>query len=467
MAYNTFLTNRYSKEATSLAEAFFITYQYDMLPKFQDPEVQRFFALKDAMDTHTETDPSLVYVIDKNSEYPTKEDLFRALKVVYPLKPSYIAIRRRIASLPEARKDASKVSIPGLIYEIRRAYPTREEFETAMARMENFYPTQDEINIALDKMAFLFNPTRYFVNEVQDEIDTDQDAFESSINLSEEDEFELFGNVSDNPNIIRYSQRPYLSYMEENYGNQYDDYFTQRFLSLPEYKTGVKAPPTSDVRRDASKYLRFYTPIFYSYKFKDNFINSLVALTLDTKSSFKNAGIILDSETEDRTQGNISFLTGIGIDANLTSPVQVHCIEPAIEDFLTEFTGDTIIPIYEGMDDFKGISNQSVFPFSPSIKKYLKSFSKDGTMSEKAATYVNHIAALSAGKVPESIMSSVQTSNKTKKKNVFKRRYIDIRTGEIFTMENGVYVPVEPTVQTFEEAMPITKIKDSGDGYEI
>ena len=82
-----------------------------MLRKFQDPEVERFFRLKDAMDTHTETDPGLVYVIDKSSEYPTKEDLFRALKIIYPLKPSYVAIRKRITSLPEARKDASKVSI--------------------------------------------------------------------------------------------------------------------------------------------------------------------------------------------------------------------------------------------------------------------------------------------------------------------------------------------------------------------
>lgn len=467
MAYNTSLTNRYSKEATSLAEAFFVTYQYDLLRKFQDPEVERFFRLKDAMDTHTETDPNLVYIIDKNSEYPTKEDLFRALRVLYPLKPSYIAIRKRITSLPEARKDASKVSIPGLIHEIRKAYPTREEFERAMERMQDFYPTQDELNIALDKMAFLFNPTKYFVNEVQDEIDTDQDAFESSINLTEEEELELFGNVSNNPNIIRYSQRPYISYMLENYENQYKDYFDSRFRLLPEYSK--KSHPESDLSKDASKYLRFYTPIFYSYKFKDNFINSLVALTLDNKSSFKNAGIILDSESDDKTYGRISFLTGIGIDANLTSPVQVHCIEPAIAAFLKEFTGDTIIPVYEGMDDYKGISNQSVFPFSPGIKKHLKALAKDTTLPERASAYVRRINALSLGKLPESIINAQPSSSgKSKKKSVFKRRYIDIKTGELFNIENGNYVPVQPYVQTIQDAIPLSDTtKDSGEGYEI
>ena len=468
MAYNTFLTNRYSKEATSLAEAFFITYQYDMLRKFQDPEVERFFRLKDAMDTHTETDPGLVYVIDKNSEYPTKEDLFRALKIIYPLKPSYVAIRKRITSLPEARKDASKVSIPGLIYEIKKAYPTREEFEQAMDRMQNFYPTQNELNIALDKMAFLFNPTKYFVNDVQSQIDQDPDSFESQINLTEEEELELFGNVSENPNIIRYSQRPYLAYMIDNYGSQYSDHFTGRFYSIPEYQgANLKEPPTSDISRDASKYLRFYTPIFYSYKFKDDFINSLVALTLDENSSFKNAGIILDSENDDSTRGRISFLTGIGIDAGLTSPVQVHCIEPAIKDFLREFTGDTIIPIYEGMDDFRGISNQSVFPFSPAVERYLKALAKNPDLDEKAAKYVKRINALCARKVPESMLNySVSPTGKIKK-GPFRRRYIDIKTGEIFTKEKDSYVPIEPTVHTINEVLPATDTKRSGDGgYE-
>jgi len=465
MAYNTFLTNRYSKEATSLAEAFFITYQYDLLRKFQDPEVERFFRLKDAMDSHSETDPSVTYVIDKNSEYPTKEDLFRALKVLYPLKPSYVAIRKRITSLPEARKDATKVSIPGLIHEIKQAYPTREEFETALERMQDFYPSQDEINLALDKMSFLFNPTKYFVNEVQDEIDTDQDAFESSINLTPEEELHLFGNISDNPNIIRYSQRPYLSYMTRTYGKEYRDYFDSRFRSLENYSgESGKEPPESDIESDASKYLRFYTPIFYSYKFKDNLINSLVALTLGEKTSIKNAGIILDSESSDRTTGNVKFITGIGIDANLSSPVQVHCIQPAISDFLQEFTGGTIIPIYEGIQDFGDISNQSVFPFTPSVKKYLKDLAKKTDLNPKAEKYVKRINSLSEGKIPDSVRKSFE-NGKPRKKSKFKRRYIDITTGEIYTMDRGLYVPAEP-IEVPKIINPQSSEEKDG-GYEI
>lgn len=478
IAYNTYLVNRFSKEADSFQESLFTIYQYDMLEKFLDPEVQRFLNFKDKLNAHTETDLSEKYVIDKDSPYPTKEDLFTMLKLLYP-KKAFSSFISKISPLPEARKDSSKVSIPGLIHELKKEYPTREDFEKAIKAMEDFYPSRDEVDIVLDKIAFMHNPTKLFLYDVQKQVDASDEEFET--HLSKEEEEETFGNISENDDIIRYSYRPYQEFMQNVYGNQYKEYFDNSFRQLPKYEFVPSSElPNSDLRSDSKKFLRFYTPIFYSYSFKNDFIDSLVALITSGKD-LSNAGIIPDSISEDGTKAEIGRVTGIGMDPALTSSIRVHTSKKSILDFLEEFTHSSIMPVYEGMEDFEGISTQAVAPFTKNLSKYLKTLMKSPDLSPKAQRYISRIYSLSTRKIPEHLCEATYSSTgKKKKKPVFKRRYVDLKTGQLYYLENGIYSPIEPKVQHEEldsESKATTtnsntnngtkRPKLEGDGYEL
>ena len=473
IAYNTFLVNRFSKEADSLQEALFVTYQYELLDKFLDPEVQKFLKFKETLNMHTGTDLSERYEIDRSSEYPTKDDLFRMLKLLYP-KKAYSALVGRIARLPEARKDKTKVSIPGLIHELKKQYPTREDFEKAITAMEDFYPSQPEVDLALDKIAFMHTPTKLFLEDIQNQIyeaSSDED-FETE--LSKEEEEETFGNISDNDEIIRYSYRPYQKYMFNSYGDQYEEYFSKQFRNIPKYEFEPEDKlPKSDLKEDSKKFLRFYTPIYYSYSFKDDFIDSLIAL-IASDNTISNAGIIPSNISEDGTYAEFNRITGLGLDPALTSPVQVHTSKRSITDFLKEFTGTSFFPIYEGMDDFNGISAQAVYPFSKNVTKYLKTILKSPELSPEAQRYVSRLYSLSTRKVPEHLRSTTYSlSGKAKKKTVFNRRYVDLDTGRLYHFEKNQFVPIEPTpISTTKKPDEITESNKTsnskkGDGYEL
>ena len=475
IAYNTYLVNRFSKEADSLQEALFVTYQYGILDKFFDPEVQRFLKFKNTLNSHTETDLSEQYEVNRDAPYPTKDDLFRMLKLLYP-KKAYSSFITKIARLPEARKDKTKVSVPGLIHELKKEYPTREEYEKAISAMEDFYPSVGEVNIALDKIAFMHTPTKLFLGDIQNQIyQQSDDTFETE--LSKEEEEETFGNISDNDGIIRYSYKPYQRYMYNSYGDQYEEYFSKEFRKLPKYEfASDEELPKSDLREDSKKFLRFYTPIYYSYSFKDDFIDSLIAL-ISSDNTIPNAGIIPSQISEDGTHAYIDRITGIGLDPALTSAIQVHTSKKSITDFLKEFTGKNIFPVYEGMDDFNGISAQAVCPFSKNLTKYLKTILKSPTLSPEAQRYVSRLYSLSTRKVPEHLRSTAYSaSGKAKKKPVFKRRYVDLDTGRLYYSENNKFVPIEPIpvapAITDENNIEIRDNKTNpqsrkGDGYEL
>ena len=476
IAYNTYLVNRFSKEANSLQESFFALYQYGMIEKFLDPEVQKFLNLKDAINSHTETDPAEKYNTDKNSSYPTKDDLFTMLKLLYP-KKAYSSIITRIAPLPVARKDSSKVSVPGLIHEIKKVYPTREDFDKAISAIEDFYPTPAEVNIVLDKIAFMHTPTKLFLYDVQSQVDSDHGDFVTE--LSKEEEKETFGNISDNDDIIRYSYRPYQNFMQNMYGEQYKEYFDKSFRKLPKYEFVPESElPKSDLDADSKKFLRFYTPIFYSYSFKNDFIDSIIALICSGKD-MQNAGIIPDSISADGTTAKIDRITGIGLDPALTSAVQVHTSKKSIIEFLDEFTHSSMMPVYEGMEDFEGVSIQAVAPFSKNLSKYLKTLVKSPDLSPQAQKYVSRIYSLSTRKVPDHLCEDAYSSTgRKKKKPIFNRRYVDLRTGRLYRFEKGNYIPIEPkivkekidstdTLSNVDHSNNSRKPNIEGDGYEL
>lgn len=462
LAYNTYLTNRYSKEADSLAASFFLAYQYKLLPKFFDPEVQKFLGLIDRINTHTETDSSQSYITDKDSPYPTKADLKKILSALYS-STSYTSLLSRISPLPQARVDSSKVSIPGLLHELKQVYPTREDFDRGMQSITAFTPTIPEYQIVLDKMAFLRNPTRLYMQRIQSEISDTSSTFETY--LSPEEELETFGNQASHENIIRYSYGPYQRLMHDAYGSEYNTYFSRIFSKIPKYhSTHLHQLPKSDIQSDAHMFLRCYTPIHYSYESKNDFINSLLAVMINERD-FSNAGVILDNISPDGTRASIGRKIGIGLDPHLTSGIQVHAITKAAIDFLEEYNGNCIVPIYEGMDDFQYVSSQAVCPFTKPLSKYLKTAVKNPNLSPTAQRYISRIYSLSTGNVPDHLLTTVPKSAGSKKvKKIFKRRYVDLKTGVLYELVNGEYVPVQPE-PTKNLKLPQNRAT-GGTGYE-
>lgn len=452
IAYNVFYTNRYSKESYTLAESLFTAYQFDLLHKMLNPELERFWDLKDKIQNHTETDSSIKYNTDSKSEYPTKEDLYRALRLIYPLEKDYKNFSKRITNLFISRQDSSKVSIPGLIHEIKEIYPTREEFEKGMSEVEKIYPTDEEYELVLDKMAFLHIPITQMMESIQAQIDNDEDSFDQD--LTQEDELRIFGNISTNKNTLRYSYEPYAKYLAQKYGTEYARYFQQAGYPIP------------NIEEDANKYFRFFTPIYYSYEFKDEALTSLLSVIKDSKE-FKNAGIIPSEISEDGTTAFLDYIVGIGIDPNLTSAIQVHYTKRNLIDFINQYSSETIFPVYEGMEDFNGISNQIILPISKDIEKYLKNLVKDTSLSPEARRYVSRIYSLATGNVPEHLCTEVSKGNSKKKKYEFKRRYVDVNTGRLYELINGEYVPIEPKPVPVQKQAENTFASKEEDSHEL
>ncbi len=415
------------------------------------PAVSHFFDLKDTFETHTETDYSVKYNTDSTSPYPTKDDLNRVLEIMYKNPKELSSFKQRITTLFEARKDKTKVSIPGLIHEIKQAYPTREEFEKALEEINQIFPDENMYNLVLDKMAFLHVPVQYIMEQIQAKINTDEDSFDTR--LSEEDELKIFGNISENENTVRYSYEPYARHIAHQYKKRYQDEFGS----------------DADIETDANKYFRFFTPIQYSYEFKNEALTSLLSV-IKNSPEFKNAGVIPSGISEDGTKAYLDYIIGIGIDPNLTSAIQVHYNKKNVLDFISQYSDDTILPVYEGMEDFEGVSNQAILPFTKDIEKYLKALVKDPSLSEEASRYVKRIYSLATGKIPDHLCTDVSRENSKKKKFEFKRRYVDITTGTLYEMVNGKYVPLAPKSTTIEH--PNADAKDTStskkeDSYEL
>lgn len=431
LVYNVFYTNRYSKEADILSKAFFTAFQCDLLHKMLDPEVKRFFEFKDRITNHTETDYSVIYNNDSTTEYPTKTDLYRIMGNMFPVEADYSRFfSNKVTSLVEARRDSSKVSVPGLLYEIKETYPTREDFERAMSKIEEIFPSNEQYEMALNKMAFLHGPVTQTLEAIQTQVYNNRDSFDT--HLSEEDELRIFGNVSKKKGLIRYSHEPF----SENMGRLYGDKYKKAFRT--------EECPDPDIVQDANKYFRIFTPVYYSYEFKNDALIALLS-TIKYKNEFGNAGIIIDYVNEEGNVAKLKYVIGIGIDPHLTSAIQIHYNRQNLLEILLQYFGNTILPVYERMEDFNGVSNQIIRPFNKEIEKYLKKLTKNQNLCNTAKNYVARIYSLATGKIPDHLCEKVPVGNGKKTKLVFNRRYVDIKNGKMYKMEDGKYVPIEPT----------------------
>jgi len=250
--------------------------------------------------------------------------------------------------------------------------------------------------------------------------------------------------------IIRFSYDPYIKEVTRQFGHKaYSNRFS-RYLPNIEH----------DVEKDADWYIRLYNPVFSSYLMKNEMLNALLLSIIDQSSeSFPNAGIILEdysgksTENTTGTEATISYFPILGIDAGLSFPVHIHAKRPDIIDFLVSIKGDAIVPVYEFSEDFhnpymnnKPLPASLIMPVNDKIKPlFKKGLKKSDSVSKTSqdyhpnARFISHLAFNSSKKVPSHMQTSIG-----KKNSSFVRRYIDLRTGEIFIKEKDKYVPVTP-----------------------
>lgn len=229
---------------------------------------------------------------------------------------------------------------------------------------------------------------------------------------------------------VRFSYDPFLSQVEQEFGDKYFNYFSK---TLPD--------STNDLSSDANWFIRLYNPIYSSYSIKDESISALISSITNSKTSnFTNAGVILNDNYSDGTYADLSNMLILGIDANLSYPVRLHFKKDVVIDFLKSFNGNAIMPIYEGSDDFrdpnnpnKPLSTHVIVPLNDKLRKMLKD-PRGKASKSNYPNFISHLGFIDPKKPPEHLCE-ITVKPSGKKGLVFKRRYIDLETGTIYTKD--------------------------------
>lgn len=210
----------------------------------------------------------------------------------------------------------------------------------------------------------------------------------------------------------------------------------------------------NDPREDIIFYAKLFNPSIAAYAQKSDYLSALI-INVESNPQIINAGIIPDSYSDDKSHVNLGRFVGLGIDANLTYPVREHVSLNFLKDFAISYQGSSILPIYEGADDFKDpintydssfVSAQLVLPFSVKQSELLKKIIKSNGYSKYNKNFIQHMYFLKNSKrLPDSFLTEKISPN-GKVKKVFERKYVDLETGQIYTMDkDGKYHKVEPS----------------------
>lgn len=253
----------------------------------------------------------------------------------------------------------------------------------------------------------------------------------------------LIINSPNDDNFVQFTYEPLKQLVRENtFPQEYKDYFDKALPSSP-----------NDPAEDIEYHSKLFNPSIIAYMQKSCYLSALIA-NLENKE-LKNAGVIPEKISKDGTHMNFSRFVGLGIDANLTFPVRAHLRVDFLRDFLKSYTGKTIVPVYEGIEDFcfpgtnQFASAQLVLPFSTKqqdlLKKKMKATKESDKVPLRNRNFVSHLYYLSnpSQRLPEHLLTPV-TNSKGKVKNEFIRRYVDLEDGQLYLKINGELEKIPP-----------------------
>ena len=168
-----------------------------------------------------------------------------------------------------------------------------------------------------------------------------------------------------------------------------------------------------------------------SYLLKDKSIEGLLQLLYNNHIS-ENWGII--------EENNKSQYVLIAADINgLNMPLRLHIKRDVIKRFIQENQKNTIIPIYQGAEDFTVggmyISTHLLMPLTEEECKTIEKVSLETRDTEYRSKFIKHIAFFAnSQKYPEHLttLTQVKKKGKIKTKREKIRQYLDLETGEKF-----------------------------------
>ena len=189
------------------------------------------------------------------------------------------------------------------------------------------------------------------------------------------------------------------------YGAFYSDFFAE---TLPDCE--------HDLLKDLEKSINMQTTIDYLYSIKKHCLESLLMSLID-KDKEINWGVVLDKINIAKYNNDRSNNFLIGIDMKeFNMPIKFHCEQEQIEEFLLNYTGKPIIPVYEGNEDFlvdnTYFSTQILHKLSKDQRKLLHKAAEEISPDNKNYKFVQHLQWMShPNRKPEFIKNEKQYYN--------------------------------------------------------
>lgn len=234
-------------------------------------------------------------------------------------------------------------------------------------------------------------------------------------NKQSEDDDDLY-HVTDST-IYEELNNPIIKQAIRKYDNFYPDEFSKL---LPNYQ--------HDLLKDLTEGIKLAATTSYAYDIKYNAIESLIFMLME-KGKELNWGIVLES-IRDKDTDNII----IGIDLKeFNMPIKLHCPKNKILDFIRDYTGSSIIPVYEGNNDMimptkngdKFYSTQILLKLSKDQRKLLKETADTINPNDYFYKFVKHLAWMSLPKrVPDFLLNENGT---------FVKRFYDFDKNKVYT----------------------------------
>lgn len=238
-------------------------------------------------------------------------------------------------------------------------------------------------------------------------------------------------------NRIVYDPTEALIDFDEKYRDEYKEYFDK---ILPQSENSLYS--------DIADSIILYTNKENIYFSKDATLMNLLNTFLNSEK-IRNWGYIEEFDKKDKPITEKKYVL-IGIDyEGFNMPLRVHMKREDLEDKLRMIKNDMIIPIYDGGDDFvyknSIIKTQNFLPLDKNHKNEIRQLSLECKENDERYKFIKHLNFLrKADEFPEHLKEEVQEGRKTIKRRV--RKYIDVSTGKMFTIEKKKYIPIDTDI---------------------
>lgn len=221
--------------------------------------------------------------------------------------------------------------------------------------------------------------------------------------------------------VYKESMNPVIRESKAKYSSLYSEQFNK---TLPNY--------TNNFLKDLNESIILESSVSYAYNIKNHSIESLLTLLMD-KNKELNWGIILENNKNNNYYNNQNILIGVDM-KEFNMPIKLHCSKEQIQNFLLNYTGKSIIPIYQGDTDMKVngkyYSTQILFKLTKEQRKLLRKESESISKNSTKYKFVHHIQWMSLPKrYPEFLLN---------KNDNFSKKYFDMQTGKVITQKGYI-----------------------------